>query len=212
MILHIPLFTLLLQLMINMFSPSLKTIDIDEHLRDNHSIEENDEDGVEHIAHYTESSAFINRHELDNKPYEKLSRYEKEAHKLSKNISDTIQKHAKPLTEPLNVYSGLTYNPTKQIENKIFKTPAFTSASIDYKTASAFSQLDTTDDNAHHIAHFKLPVGYKKGIYADPYSATSGEMEFLLDKGQKWKHIRSYSKINKNKLKTAIHTFTPVDE
>ena len=50
---------------------------------------------------------------------------------------------------------------------------------------STLSTVKNTYDK--HIIHFKLPVGYNKGLYIKPHSRYADEHEFLIDKEQKWK-------------------------
>lgn len=123
------------------------------------------------------------------------------ASQVSKHIAalnSAIDK-AKPLDKPIHTYSGIGRGTTgylaKVIKHGFFHTPAFTSSSLDWRTASDFSNPVITGHRRpqvhgkvdhYHIIHFELPKGYKGGRYIDPLTET-GEDEFLLKPDQYWK-------------------------
>lgn len=116
-------------------------------------------------------------------------------------VSAAIAHHAKPLTRETHVYSGISTEHADLIKNGggVVHTPAFTSTSISPNQAHRFAKqshiTSTTDETTRtydakydkHVLHFKLPAGYKKGVYVAPISPSHHEAEYLLDKGQHWK-------------------------
>jgi hypothetical protein len=121
--------------------------------------------------------------------------YEKKAVRLTRAINAL----AKPLDHEAHVYSGLrNFNPTKHFEhgNGIIHMPAFVSTTISPPITRTFEETHE-DDNSKHIIHFKLPKGYKNGVYIHPYSDYSEEHEFLLDRGQNWKLVHKHTTTSK---------------
>ncbi len=133
--------------------------------------------------------------------------------KFAHHVTNIINTHAVPLDHEAHVYSGIGFDPTKHFEEGkgVIHMPAFTSTSLNYETPRSFGAnfntvhdhkqevFETPNSKKHvtktintttrdaHIIHFKLPVGYKNGLYIAPHSRYGEEHEYLLDRGQKWK-------------------------
>lgn len=145
-------------------------------------------------------------------------------------VSASLNHHATPLESEGHMYSGISQEHAEHLkEGGVFKTPAFTSTSISPSQAIRFAKPKTpaakVDGNDiksadhRHVIHFKLPKGYKKGVYVAGISAAPGESEYLLDKGQHWKvtgkkvtHQSNVSMrdsgVGKVHLKQHIHVWT----
>lgn len=198
--------------------PQNKITRLHRDLVDGHSVPstvENIEDtGALHD--YTKDST-VNTHLLKVVPELTDDRVLKEH---AKDLHNAINKHGKPLEKPINVYSGVGFNPVEHNKDGIFSTPAFTSSSIDPKIASRFGRTGynpETNETSRHIAHFKLPAGFKNGVYMTPHTISSEEREYLINKDQKWKHEKTIRlskdrKITNDTTHTFVHTFTPVDD
>ena len=116
------------------------------------------------------------------------------------NVSAAIQHFAKPADHEMHVYSGLKHDAIKQAHDAGHTTihmPAFTSTTINPNAATGFAtdlkhkhipgDRGTNVSGVDHVAHFKIPAGYKKGAYVSGVSEHPNEKEYLLDKGQTWK-------------------------
>lgn len=78
----------------------------------------------------------------------------------------------------------------KKTETTTERTPR--AISMNHDNTSSFtpdkaSLFKSHADVEKHVIHFKLPVGYTRGLYIRPHSRYQEEHEFLLDKDQKWK-------------------------
>ena len=148
-------------------------------------------------GHGVRSSSYINkqlayptsRTSTEFSPFSLFSRADK--------LSKIIETHAPPLDQELHVYSGLSgYNPSDHFKNGIIHTPTFTSTSLNPNKAADFVSeknhryYGDTYKLDQHFLHFHLPVGYKNGMYVDTLSDNSGELEYLLNKDQKWKLVK----------------------
>lgn len=126
---------------------------------------------------------------------------------IADNLSDHIKKNGVPLHNPLNVYSGVGehWDVGHELGTKgTLHSPAFISTSLDPRHASEIAPKD--------ILHFKLPAGFKKGIYTEPHGDDMEEHEFLLDKGQKWRHVRSKPYKKDDFIPRTIHTVEPIED
>lgn len=146
----------------------------------------------------------------------------------AKTISGIIRKHAVPLDHEAHVYSGVGFDPGEHFKanNGVIHMPAFTSTSLNYDLPTQFGRFFNEEksheaklstkpgsgelvkktfnkiDRDKHIIHFKLPVGYKKGLYVAPHSRYKEEHEYLLDKGQKWR-LEKHETVNSwNSMRT----------
>lgn len=153
------------------------------------------------VYNYTEDASSINQHLL-NKHYKwtdtHIDEYDKESEAISKHIAE----NAPALEHDIHVYSGFRINPEnlRVKGTNLVHTPAFTSTSIHPLKSIDFTGTQppkfnddvvtnrvSTTRRAHHILHFHLPAGFKRGIYVGHFSAYPEESEYLLDKDQKWK-------------------------
>ena len=152
-------------------------------------------------------------------------------HESRKHIVDHINKHlpsamakAAPLTEEVHAYSGLKrFNPSKHFDaaGGIVHTPSYTSTTIRPDIVNSFAGVHP--NNEKHILHFKLPIGYKRGLYITDHSDVPAEHEYLLDKGQKWRLVgkqtvnetakwRDYGASGGSHVKVHIWSLEPHDE
>jgi hypothetical protein len=118
---------------------------------------------------------------------------------LSKQANEThhdLKLLTHPLKEEVHTYSGTGDNLGLKV-GKVVNFPAFTSTSINARTAAIFNTHGPKEKTAntelehvltpHHVLHFKLPVGYNKGAYIVDHSDHPQEHEFLLHPNQKFK-------------------------
>jgi hypothetical protein len=118
---------------------------------------------------------------------------------LSKQANETrhdLKLLTHPLKEEVHTYSGTGDNLGLKV-GKVVNFPAFTSTSINARTAAMFNTHGPKEKTAntelehvltpHHVLHFKLPVGYNKGAYIVDHSDHPQEHEFLLHPNQKFK-------------------------
>lgn len=128
---------------------------------------------------------------------------------------DNIIKKAAPLHKDIDVYSGTgQWQPI--IEGGIIHTPAFTSTTLAPRKARLFAVPNNT------ILHFALPAGFKHGFYVEhPNESHAGEMEYLLARGLKWKHVATNGitmrhhfagKFTPAAKKLVIHTLVPHED
>lgn len=126
--------------------------------------------------------------------------------------SAAIKHFAKPTDHEMHVYSGLKHDAIKKAHDAgqtVVHMPAFTSTTIKPTTATGFAS-DMRHDHmpagghdpeskvnaVNHIAHFKIPKGYSRGVYVAGVSEHPNEKEYLLDKGQSWK-ITGHKRVNR---------------
>jgi hypothetical protein len=188
------------------------------------------------LREYTDDSSNLNEHLLGNTQLQDVKLRpiadKQDAKEYWDNTADVTSKalhhFAKPLDHEAHVYSGLgSFDPRKKFHegNGVIHMPAFVSSSLNPHIARGFAyKQDNWNDNSSfqhetHIMHFKLPQGYKKGVYMNNVSVTPGEHEYLLDKGQKWKltghsvhnHVE-YTKHDQGHMKvsTKVHVWSVV--
>lgn len=133
------------------------------------------------IKKYTEESSALNRSLLTHyvagtHPGDKIGE-----HSIP-HLDEAVKHHR--LNHDLHVYSGVGFHPGRKAamdpENKIH-LPAYTSTSINKKTAVVFSKplSEHGDARANHVLHIHLKKG-QKGLYVGEHSAVGNEHEYLL--------------------------------
>ena len=113
------------------------------------------------------------------------------------------------LKEEHHVYSGTgTFDATEKLENNLFKTTSFISASLNIKIAAMTANFrrDGTDDN---LMHFILPKGFDGGFYIAEYSYDPEELEYLIFPNEKFQYIES-KKLEISGITRHIHVFKPL--
>jgi hypothetical protein len=149
-----------------------------------------------HIQAYTNDSKGLNHYIAKGKlmnyePHSREFHYDDQSEAISSAIAD-----APPYANKIQVWTGLSksndvgsYAAKKKDEKEklVGHFPAFTSTSLDPRSAAAFAKPKKADgfphQNVHDMMRVDLPKAYHKGIYVDRVSENSGEYEYILDKG-----------------------------
>lgn len=172
-------------------------------LKRHHHGREVSDDVYGSVSRYSELSGRLTRHLVASKGKLAGARGEddRRAVKQIKDM-DAYLKGAKPLEEPLRVYSSLGFMP----EGDVLTTHAFLSTSIDPDRAAAHAndarRAKRTDFDV--IAVFDLPEGFTGGRYLGSFANYQGEMEFLLARGQRFAIVDRAA----HDLKSAAGPFT----
>lgn len=108
------------------------------------------------------------------------------------------------LTRPLDVYHGTPSSFHKKVDaDGTITTHGLTSTSLSINTARQFTGPKYT--SKANILHFKIPAGYKKGIYIQHISSHyDDEREYLLAHDQKWKVGKTYTTVSGHNV-TELH-------
>lgn len=161
-----------------------------------------DDTHLKHIAAYTAASHGVNHALIKEHSKHPRTEHTEAQLKRAEHLSAAIQHHGTGLPEEVHTYSGVSLDHAEHLKKAakvggVVHTPAFTSTSIDPDRAQGFSAVKNNGGEVsagrfrgsadRHILHFKLPKGYKKGVYVGHVSHASSERELLLDKGQHWK-------------------------
>jgi hypothetical protein len=149
-----------------------------------------------HISAYTGDSKGLNHFVAKGKVqnYESPSR-EHHYNDMSEAISSAIS-DAPPYANKIQVWTGMSKSNdvgsyvAKKSDDKeklVGHFPAFTSTSLDPRSAASFAKPKNAEGFPHQPVHdmmrVDLPKAYHKGIYVDAVSENSGEYEYILDKG-----------------------------
>jgi hypothetical protein len=140
----------------------------------------------------------------DNSP-----EYHKQVNRIDSNLSTALQQHK--TKEDMTVYTGVKESPErhyKEGETHIkLQNPAYTSTSLDKRTANQFADTDSKSKYHHsgytHIIKLHIPKGAHGG-YVDHESVHDGEHEFLLHKNAKF-HINPTPEIDHKKWHVMWH-------
>jgi len=138
-----------------------------------------------HIGTWSESSATITHHLINNLPMHP-------DFQAVTNHMDHLMSTAKPLEHTHHVYSSFgEVSPGSLIHHKNhFKTATYICASLNPEVAGMHANPGAS--NAHketHILHFELPKGYNKCRYIAPASHIEHEHEMVIDKNQTFEHV-----------------------
>ncbi len=160
---------------------------------------------VEPLKDYTSSSQSMNKHLVDE--HKRVTggatslenaTWDHEHHdacaKKAAAVSSCIKHHAVALDRDGHFYSGMKHTSlaeASKTDHKLVHMPAFTSTSTSLTAAQNFiestARVNAPKIRDSHIAHFKLPAGYKAGVHVQKISSHKSEHEYILDKGQTWK-------------------------
>lgn len=152
-------------------------------LKRHHHGREVPDDVSRSVGRYSEISGRLSRHLIATKGNLTGARGEEERARVQQvKHMDAYLKAAKPLEEPLTVYSSLGFMP----EGDVLTTHAYLSTSIDPDRAAAHANDRRRANRADFdvIAVFDLPEGFTGGRYLGSFANYQGEMEFLLARGQ----------------------------
>ena len=134
-------------------------------------------------------------------------------HELHAKMMDkAVKTHTAP--EDFHVYSGLRKSPEHNLpKDGNVHMPAYTSTSLDKRTARHFARAD--DNSTHwdgsksftppkHILKIHVPKGHH-GAYVDHHSENPGEQEYILPRDTKLHihHTPEYDKKNHSMIWTA---------
>lgn len=147
-----------------------------------HASQSNNELG-KHLAAYSRWSSDVNKSLLSahQKGREHPNTFTDDLHSYHlPTLDKELDEHK--LTHPLNVYSGVGFNPqhlaAEHPEGHIH-LPAYTSTSIDKDIAREFASSALKPSEGKHIIHMQLPKGHA-GKYIGKNSENSHESEFVV--------------------------------
>lgn len=153
----------------------------------------------EDVVKYTVDSAPVNRYlHLKHKNtlfFEDETILGKTIPEVS-NLSDNITSHIKRVPHPthlndFHVYTGvskesdpLIHSHVDEHGNSLFHIPAFTSTSLHRSIATEFTKGKPNEDGrkVHDVFKIRVPGGYPSGMYVQPHSEHTDELEYLLNK------------------------------
>jgi len=104
------------------------------------------------------------------------------------NLNHLDRATNKPIGKSVTVFSGLGFDPRKQVKNKRIHFPAYTSSSIDKQAANSFAIRQ--DDNKKHMLRINL-TPRDHGAYIGTPSGYINERELLLPRNTTMRIHRS---------------------
>lgn len=156
-----------------------------EELSDHYRLKDNDQ--INAVRNYTGGSSKLNKHlfetggDHDKINHDKMMDYGYDMRQLDAAL-DQRKAH-----KDFHVYSGIPFNPN-EVKNTdgLIHLPAYTSTSLKFAKAAAFSRNFSDHDDPEHTSHnhilkIHIPEGSKHGGYIDQHSSYKDkEHEFLM--------------------------------
>ncbi len=163
---------------------------------------------IQAVADYKMQSSHVNKSLRSHSGTDLYKTMPKKHYDIQHHLHAAIAK-GPGLAEPLDVYHGTTRGfHAKPNADGTVTTHGFTSTSLDPGVARMFSGNPATPKA--HVLRFKLPTGYKKGMYIDHLNHghhgddMGKEHEYILAHDQKWKPGAQYT-IGSGHIVTEMH-------
>lgn len=142
------------------------------------------------VYDYTHNSTNVNKSLRKHAGSDLYKTLPKKHYDIQAGIHSIIAK-GPGLAKPLEVYHGTPHG--FHTQGDVVTTHGFTSTSLNSNTAEWFS-----GGKGKHVLKFKLPAGYKGGVYIDHMKRVNdallgNEHEYVLGHNQKWRRGDQYT-------------------